>query len=198
MFHPAGETHSTRMGDRGGVVFCIELGGRWATMLKDFSATDTRIEERGGPLSWLARQVYRDSIESQPLLAESLICEMLARTSQDPPESRSAPAWLPRVVDWIQDRHYSSFTIAQIAEELKVHPFHLSRVFRYFHGISIGEYLNRVRIDRAMKLLANEHSLRLCELAIDLGFADQSHFTRTFRKLTGISPSNYRRKIAAN
>ena len=75
----------------------------------------------------------------------------------------------------------------ELANEAGVHPVHLSRVFRKFTGVGIGEYVHRLRIREACELrLDPEQSL--ADISCDLGFADESHFTRTFHGLTGTSP----------
>ena len=193
VFHPAGESHHTEMGNLGGSVFLIEVGGQWAQLLSSFSnESGTKFGAAGTPLSWLAQQIHREMIDGHPsaLLIEGLLVEMLGRTVECA-DARFAPVWLGRVMELIHDRYATAVTIMQIAQEVDVHPFHLSRVFRFFNGISVGEYVNRLRIGHAKEILRKQPKPELCQLAIALGFSDQSHFTRTFRKYTGSSPSRY-------
>jgi AraC-like DNA-binding protein len=75
-----------------------------------------------------------------------------------------------------------------------LHPVYLARSFRERYGVSIGEYLRRVRLDwAAAQLAATETSLAV--LAADAGFADQSHFTRAFKRHAGLTPARYRRAV---
>jgi AraC-like DNA-binding protein len=196
VFHPAGESHHTDMGNAGGSVFLIEVGASWSQMLSDFSRdARTKFGAAGTPLSWLAQQIHREMMDGHPspLLTETLLVEMLGRTI-DCAEERFAPAWLRQVMELIHDRYTSSFTVTQIAAEVGVHPFHLSRVFRFFNGIPVGDYVNRLRIGRAKQILGKPGRHELCQLAIQLGFSDQSHFTRIFRKFTGFSPARFARE----
>jgi AraC-like DNA-binding protein len=65
-------------------------------------------------------------------------------------------------------------------------------VFRHHVGCSIGEYLRRRRIRRAERLLA-EPAMSVAAIALETGFCDQSHFTRVFKRATGMTPGAYRR-----
>ena len=62
--------------------------------------------------------------------------------------------------------------------------------------MSVGEYRRRRRLDYARRKLADPR-LSLAEVAIDAGFADQSHLTRAFRRVTGVTPGQYRASMAA-
>jgi AraC family transcriptional regulator len=73
-----------------------------------------------------------------------------------------------------------------------VHPVTLARAFRRSFGCTVGEYLRRLRIERATEQLAGGDT-PLAEIALAAGFADQSHFSNVFRRRTGMSPSAFRR-----
>ena len=70
-------------------------------------------------------------------------------------------------------------------------PFHLTRVFRWRTGSSIHDYRTRLRLAAAMRRLEDTDA-PLTRLALDLGFSSHAHFTRRFRALTGMSPSQFR------
>jgi AraC family transcriptional regulator len=77
-----------------------------------------------------------------------------------------------------------------------VHPDHLARAFKLRFGLPIGSYLRRLRLDwAATRLESNEQAISAIALAA--GFADQSHFTRTFRRHTGLTPHEYRHAFGA-
>jgi AraC-like DNA-binding protein len=85
--------------------------------------------------------------------------------------------------------------VGELARDVGVHPRHLMRTFRRYHGCSVGEYLRRARIRRAQSL-PTESSLVLAAVASDARFYDQSHFAKLFRRATGLAPSEYRRLAA--
>jgi AraC-like DNA-binding protein len=85
-------------------------------------------------------------------------------------------------------------SLGELAQDLDCSPFHLSRTFRHTTGMSLRRYVARLRIWMAAERLANG-ARDLTDLALDLGFADHSHFTNTFRKEWGVPPSRFRARF---
>ena len=89
-------------------------------------------------------------------------------------------------------RHFSEdISLAVIADELHVNTSYLSTLFRQVTGITFKEYLNRVRVEEAARLLSNT-DYSVMEIAVACGYRDQSYFTKVFKKLTGLTPKQYR------
>jgi AraC-like DNA-binding protein len=88
-------------------------------------------------------------------------------------------------------------SLDDLARNLACSPFHLSRVFHQTAGMSLRRYITRLRAGVAADRLATGAS-NLTELALDLGFTDHSHFTNTFRREWGLSPSNFRARFSAS
>jgi len=197
MFRPSGIPHQDEIGPRGVRLYEIEIRPEWQKRLADCSAAlDTpRDDIAGGPLLWLAMKLFRE-VEASParddLAVECLLAEMLSRTSRSAQrESGHAPPWLPRILDKLHIEHCRRLTLDELAREAGVHPVHLSRVFRRCVGEGIGEHVHRLRVRTACeRLLAPDVSLS--EVSFGTGFADQSHFTRAFRKITGMTPAAFR------
>ena len=95
----------------------------------------------------------------------------------------------------IQDHIDTSLTLKDLSKNIDIHPSYLSREFsKYFDNLSFGEYIRKLRIEKAIELLTNsEYSLT--EIAYLTGFSDQSHFTRIFKTHTGKNPSSYRKEL---
>jgi YesN/AraC family two-component response regulator len=102
---------------------------------------------------------------------------------------------LQRAREYIHAHFSDNLTLAQVARAAGVHPVYLGQIFRQEFGETLGEYLNRIRVRSAAGMLANS-GLSLSAVAADLGFYDQSHFTRVFRQLTGITPGTFRGEYA--
>jgi AraC family transcriptional regulator len=101
------------------------------------------------------------------------------------------PAWVGRVREMLRDGA-EDWTLVRLAQEAGIHPVHLSREFsRHFHT-HLGDYLRLVKVQRAMTLLGEPERL-LTGIAFECGFADQSHFIRSFRAYYGVTPLEYRR-----
>jgi AraC family transcriptional regulator len=108
---------------------------------------------------------------------------------------KQPPAWLTRVLEKLAVEHSQRLTLDELSSEAAVHPVHLSRVFRKFVGEGIGEHVRRLRIRAACEqMLAPEISM--AEISLATGFADQSHFTRAFRKVTGMTPAVFRVQVS--
>ena len=196
-FHPAGEPHRSEMGVAGARVFNVEVPAGW----RDSSGGElTRpvADRRGGALTWLAARLlreYRDDLAGPPVAVEALVCEMLdlaggaARRRQRP-----RPAWFSRAIDLLRSDFRQSLRIGEVAAAVGTHPAHLSRVFRDRMGLPIGDYLQRLRVRYAGEELCRPGA-RLADVAASAGFADQSHLTRVFKRVTGEPPGAFRERI---
>ena len=93
-------------------------------------------------------------------------------------------------------RHLSEkTTVAEIAATLHLHPSYLNTVFRNETGISVKTYVHTVKTHEACRLLREtKHSLT--EIGTMLGYFDQSHFNRVFKRCTGLTPGAYRMRYA--
>ena len=108
------------------------------------------------------------------------------------------PAWTAELRDIIQNHVDTnlSLNLKTVSEDLDIHPTYLSREFsRYFDDLSFGEYIRKLRIEKAIQLLESSTN-SLSEIGYLTGFSDQSHFTRIFRQHTGKSPSEFRKNLA--
>jgi AraC-like DNA-binding protein len=83
------------------------------------------------------------------------------------------------------------WTLADVATEVRVSPVYLTQVFQQVEGIPLYRYQLRLRLARALDLLA--HYDDLTALSLDLGFSSHSHFSAAFRQAYGYSPSEFRR-----
>src|SRR5262249_21772677 len=80
-----------------------------------------------------------------------------------------------------------NLTHEAVAAAVGIHPVHLARVFRYHFGATLGDYVRRLRVEfAARQLITTEETL--AGIALAAGFSDQSHFTRTFKRQTGMTP----------
>lgn len=196
IFNPAGTTHRDRFRSERGRFFTISVAGEVAKHVEakhpvavSFAsievaaiARDAHLElHRGGDLS--------------DLILEGLGLELAGRAARWACD-RGVPRWLVDVRDSIHDRFTAKLTIRELAAEAAVHPIHLARAFRQHFDSSPGRYLRRCRIEKARELLTTSE-LPLAELALAVGFSDQSQLTNAFRRATGITPRAFRRSVRA-
>lgn len=99
---------------------------------------------------------------------------------------------LRRIRCYIDDHIGERISLDDLAREAGVSRFHFARQFRLSTGESPMGFLRRVRIERSKSILQNRETT-IAEVAATLGFSDQSHFTRTFGRLVGVSPGSFAR-----
>lgn len=178
-----------------------QASGLWAISagLAYNEPDDQRLLEKGMMLydalySW-AKHLQDVSHTQQPF--ENLLLDVFNKfLHQQKAEGKKTPEWAKELRDLIQDQIDTnlSLSLKGLSETLQVHPAYLSREFsKYFDNLSYGDYIRKLRIEKAILLMESSHSLT--EIAYLTGFSDQSHFTRIFKKHTGKSPSDYRKNL---
>jgi AraC-like DNA-binding protein len=103
------------------------------------------------------------------------------------------PRWLARIRERLDAEFVAPPGLAELAAQAGVSPRHLARAFRSHYGETIGTCVHRRRIRSAMDALLNS-SERVAHIAQRSGYFDQSHFTRHFKRQTGVAPGTYRRR----
>ena len=113
-------------------------------------------------------------------------CADLRLVAADPPEA--SPAIL-MVRDYLEAHYAEPVSLAELARLVSISPYHLARLFTFQMGIPPHAYLESVRIRQARRLLALGRPI--LEVALATGFADQSHFTRRFKRTVGVPPGDF-------
>jgi AraC family transcriptional regulator len=148
---------------------------------------------RAAALAVRAARAFRAAEGASAVSVEELLVALLAElTRTRHPVERRRPSWLDRATDMVHARYLEPIGLADLAAEVDVHPSHLARSFSRIHGCSVGELVRRLRLEHARALLA-ETDRRLSDVALSTGFADQSHFSRSFKRRFGVTPGTYRR-----
>jgi AraC-like DNA-binding protein len=105
-----------------------------------------------------------------------------------------APWQVKRACEKLESDLGGNFSLEQIAAEFDFSVSHFSRAFRVSTGLPPHQWLLRQRVDTAKRLMS-VRDLSLSEIAISVGFANQSHFTRVFSSMVGVSPNAWRREM---
>lgn len=134
--------------------------------------------------------------EGDSLRIEGLLLSLAGAVLQpDELDEDPAPEWVLRAHDMILDNaRLAGLEISEVARMCGVHPVSLARRYRRHFGVSPGFALRQARVSRAAAIIGGGTSI--AEAAEESGFADQSHLTRDFRRVLGLSPAQYRRLLA--
>jgi len=97
-----------------------------------------------------------------------------------------------RVSDYIEENLERALPLADLSAVVHMSPYHFARLFHATTGLPPHRFVMRRRIDRARQLLA-ARTVPIAEVARSVGFRTPSHFTTTFRRITGMTPTEYRR-----
>ena len=101
------------------------------------------------------------------------------------------PVAVAKARQFITTHHAQEMSLTRVAQAVNTSATYFSKRFKEFTGMTFVTYLGRVRIEKAKSLLQNP-SLRIADIALDVGFQSLSQFNRTFKKVTSRSPKEFR------
>jgi AraC-like DNA-binding protein len=197
LYRAPDEEHANHFHRTGAECFRVEIGPSWGVhdQLR-LQGLRNSAWLQGGPAAWLVLRLAdecKQIDDCSSLVVQGLVLETLgtlARMRHHANESR-VPTWLSTARDILRDSFAEPFDAAAIAAEVGVHPVHLSRAFRRQYGRTMGDYLRQIRVAYAGDELARSDRPIAC-IALDAGFSGQSHFSVAFKRVTGMSPAQYR------
>ena len=196
-FKPPGLPHTTATGADGGRLFIVALAPGKVARHDGLRRVDTALDIGPGVGTALALGLHRATQARQNLQARSWWAALSRRLDLEA-RVHTAPQeepWMANVEGRIRDRPHLPWSLDRVARDAGVHPVYLARVFRRTFGCSLGRYVHGQRIDRCIARLT-EPDANLGQLAQDLGFSDQSHLSRVFRRESGWTPARLRRALA--
>lgn len=141
-----------------------------------------------------------NGISSQAVLSKLLLSELLIHIKEyinvlEQKEYESHQIVnnkVDKIIKYICKHYTEDLTLTSIAEQFYISPFYLSKIFKRSTNLSIVEYINSLRIRQAKELLETS-STKIAEIAEIVGFSSSSHFSRTFKLVTGLSPQQYKK-----
>jgi AraC family transcriptional regulator len=139
-----------------------------------------------GLLKILKEHYWQD--QQSRLAVEQLCVELIAASTVI---TMDYPEWTHKIVEILNDQWNHSWSLAEFSGALDIHPVTLSKYFSKYFKCTLGDYIRRIKIDKALTLIrSNRYSLT--EVAYLCGFTDQAHFIKTFTLITGMRPKQYR------
>lgn len=107
-------------------------------------------------------------------------------------DEKQTNRFVDMAVEYINDNYMQNLTLTLVADNVGVTSAYLSTLFAQTLDYGFIDYLNKVRIDRACNYLY-DNQLKTYEVAYKVGFHDEKYFTKVFKKVTGMSPSQFRK-----
>ncbi len=194
-FHPAGAQHAIVAGARPLQQLVLTFSEAHAARLAEVSGAGAKCAiERGGVLTWHAVRLRCELAIGSPaslIAAEGIVLEMLSAVAAMQTGQSSDPVWIALLRQIVAAEVHRPLTTHALAARVGVHPVHLARTWQRLYGCSLGDSIRRERVAASCRLLSDD-AQSLSDIALASGFGDQTHFTRVFKKVTGLTPGAYR------
>jgi AraC family transcriptional regulator len=194
---PAGDPHWNHFAGTDTVGLRVDVDReRFADLPALSRVLEERVFVRGAGFVGLAGRIIaevRGPDDAAPVVLEGLLLELVGTLARAPGGAPAAEApWLRQAHDMIRELYRTRLTVSDVAAAVGVHPATLARAYRRAFGCPVGEYIRRLRLERAAAELAHT-PLPLSRIALDCGFYDQSHFSNAFRRQYACTPGAYRK-----
>jgi AraC-like DNA-binding protein/ligand-binding sensor protein len=134
------------------------------------------------------RQQYESILGLLEIFAQHL--SMISRRFENE-EAAPEPKLVTQAKQYIKGHYRGHISLDDAARAVNASPRHFCKVFKEHTGITFTDYLARVRVENTKRLLQNPH-LRVSEIAFEAGFDSISQFNRSFKRITGQSPTQFR------
>lgn len=201
LYVPAGEAHANVFGLQGAGVFIAAIDPTWIGDRLGVVSSVAEIPRiaPAGFLEELALKLYREFRNPDALsdlIVEGAFLELLGRWfRENAPKERSSPLWLRQVKELLQDSFRDPISLNQLARVAGAHPSHVAREFHRVYGLTIGEYMRKLRVEFVAEQLVypRKDTASLADLALTAGFSSQSHMASVFKRVTGMTPIEYRK-----
>ena len=201
LYIPAGEAHSNVFGSQGARVFVTAIDPAWiGDRLRTMSANAERPRiATAASLTGLALKMYREFRRPDALsdlIVEGAFLELLGCWFREElHKHRGTPLWLRQVKGLLHDSFCEPISLNQVAQAAGVHPSHVAREFHRAYGMTIGEYMRKLRVESVAQQLmySRKNAASLADLALGAGFSSQAHMSAVFKRIMGMTPSEYRR-----
>lgn len=147
---------------------------------------------RNPDVKFVMLRVYKELLTGDPLTATSIRMLLLGAFGSDRAATPRRPPWIETLRALLNDRWNEQLTLEELSASAGVHPVTVSKCFPKYFSCTLGEYMRKLKVEQSLRLMKSS-PLSLTDVAHECGFSDQSHFTRTFKRLTGLLPRQYKK-----
>lgn len=129
--------------------------------------------------------------EMSALSARMLLLQLFNNSLKFNSINKSLP-WINTIDEILRNNLHQQPSLNYLSTAVNMHPVTVSKQFHRYYSCTLGEYVRKLKIEKAIELIKSSR-YSLTEIAFECGFADQSHFIRTFKRLTGVLPLAYKK-----
>ena len=172
----------------------IELDNQF---FRKFELTDDQVSVsimKNPDAKFLLVKAYRELIVNDDLSLDSvkiLLLDLIHR-NETHKGKKGVPEWVYKLKEYITSKKMLTATLDELSKVANVHPVTISKSFPLYFNSTLGEYIRKLKVERAIHLLKTT-DFSLTDIALECGFYDQSHFIRNFKLFTGYLPSGYQK-----
>jgi AraC family transcriptional regulator len=201
LYVPAGEMHANVFGSDGAGVFITAIDPAWIGNRLEIVNADAdrpRIAPTGYlcPLALKMYEEFKRPDALSDLIVEGAFLELVGRWFREGVhQHRDAPAWMRRVNALLHDSFRGSVSLGDVARVAGVNPSHVAREFHRVYGMTVGDYIRKLRVEFVAERLLQPHkdTASLTDLALCAGFSSHAHMASMFKRATGMTPTEYRK-----
>lgn len=200
VLHPPQDAHDNLVGPRGTMSLNVEIAPElWRELSRGGPQSVDLGQVLSGDIEWFAvavwREFHREDVAASLAIEETVSQLCVAIMGDHKSKQLLSTRRLTQCAEYLDDHLVPPPRLAEVARVAGVHPMYLAKLFRRRFGYSLGEFVRRRRVAWACGQLGNSDAT-VASIAVAAGFADHAHFTRTFRRITGCTPSWYRDHLA--
>lgn len=159
-------------------------------LLRNYSGRDAGTEEA---LGWLRRLLREDEYAGIGSWSGEKLKRFCLRAAGLAARERANASAVSDAIVYLKGHYREKIQLQELAERYRLHPAFFGQQFKKETGCGFHEYIHRLRIEEACKLLRRT-DMRVSDIAESLGYHDTDYFTEKFKALTGETPSSYKNK----
>jgi AraC family transcriptional regulator len=166
-------------------------------LLKELQISEALIEksiQHTTLAKFLILKIFRECMIADTFSGDAItmLFAQLSNTHTHLEKFEKSPFWVKSLSELLNDCWNENPNLHDLSTVLNVNPITISKHFPRYFGCTLSEYLRRMKINRSLSLIKSNES-NLTEIGFQCGFADQSHFIRTFKSQTGFLPKQFQK-----
>lgn len=166
-------------------------------LLKELQINEAIIEksvQNSAMAKFLILKIFKESQSADIFTNDNvtMLFSQLSQTNNHIEHYEKSPFWVKSLNELLNDCWNENPNLKDLAQVLNLNPITISKHFPKYFGCTLGEYMRRIKINRSLSLIQSAES-NLTEISLYCGFADQSHFIRTFKNQTGFLPKQFQK-----